>query len=99
MFLFYSTKRIHKWANWHKSGAKVFCAVVGAWFTAVLLVAFAILFVVADHSLPFGRMVGASLAMILGGVILGWVAWGENEEKYAEWLEKQQLPPTPPEAV
>jgi hypothetical protein len=90
MLFYYSKKRIPKWEFWHNKGKWPFCITIGLSFAFIILAAFVALFVVAGHSLPFFRMVGAALPMGLGGTILGWMAWFENEQKYYEWLHKQK---------
>jgi hypothetical protein len=89
MLFFYSRKKISKWAYWHDKNKWLFCFAVGLGIALTILLMFITLFVVSGHSLPFFRMVGASLAMLLGGLIIGYLAWSENEEKYSEWLENE----------
>ena len=59
-------------------------------FDGMVLHMFLILFLVAGHSLSIGRMIGATLSIALGGTVIGWMAWYENEEKYEHWLKEQE---------
>lgn len=90
MLMYYSKKRIAKWKFWHNKGKWPFCITVGLSTGLFICSLFLILFLVSGHSLSVGRMIGATLAIALGGTVIGWMAWYENEEKYEHWLHEQQ---------
>lgn len=90
MLMYYSKKRIAKWAFWHKKGKWPFCITVGLSIGVALYAFFLILFITTNHYLPFGRMIGATLSFALGGAVIGWMAWYDNEEKYEQWLKEQK---------
>jgi drug/metabolite transporter (DMT)-like permease len=90
MLFYYSKKRIPKWEYWRQKGKWTFSVTVGVSVALVILAFFILLFIVSGHSLPIFRMLGASLGMILGGTVLGWMAWYDNEEKYDEWLRSKK---------
>lgn len=90
MLMYYSKKRIARWTFWHNKGKWPFCITVGLGIGLALYAVFLVLFIVTNHFLPLGRMIGATLAFALGGVVIGWMAWHENEEKYEQWLKEQK---------
>lgn len=90
MLMYYSKKRIAKWTFWHNKGKWPFCITVGLSIGFVIYAMFLTLFIISGHSLSLGRMLGASLAIALGGTVIGWMAWYENEEKYEKWLKEQK---------
>lgn len=93
--MYYSKKRIAKWAFWHKKGKWPFCVTVGLGIGFTIYAIFLLLFMVTGHSLPVGRMIGATLAIALGGSVIGWMAWYENEEKYEQWVKEELKKKTP----
>lgn len=90
MFMYYSKKRIAKWQFWHKKGKWPFCITVGLSVGFAVYAMFLALFIISGSYLSIFRMIGATLAIALGGTVIGWMAWYENEEKYEHWLKQQQ---------
>ncbi|MTK52087.1 hypothetical protein [Paludibacter sp.] len=90
MLMFYSNKRISKWGFWHKKGKWPFCITVGVSIGLVIYAIFLTLFIISGSYLSVARMIGATLAIALGGTVIGWMAWYENEEKYDHWLKSQK---------
>jgi hypothetical protein len=95
MLIYYSKKRIAKWSFWHEKGKWPFSLTVGISIGLTLCALFLGIFMLTGFYLSFFRMVGATLAFALGGTVIGWMAWYDNEEKFGLWEIQQKKRPQP----